>query len=739
MTTYPLVWSGLVGSPRKFEIGAQLVLQDVATKGAATATCTFDLYVRSPNSIDEVGDLYWSASTSSGWDTSGYLAPLVQVNNSQAPIGQITIEVPITSRKPLDWYVWVGMDGIGAAGFGSMAELDLDGYIPYSAPATPTSVTASRISDTSTALSWTLPQDDAERVESVVIRRWDAASNVTRTIRTLNYYATSYTDRSTVANNRYLYMVQALNRSAVGEPGSSNYISTKPGPPGSVSAGRTVSGDVQVSWVNAMRAPGVTEVWDNPNGNYAATVKVGEVAWPGSSWTGAASTAQTHVYYLKHRTSDLPVLTSDDSPDSNLVGLPSPPFAPSGIGPAVMDPADLTPIVWTHQTADTTGQQAFEVQYRETGTSTWTTTGKQTSTVQQWATPGTGIWAPGVTVDVQVRTWGVHADPGPWSPTHVVALDAKPVATVVAPTGVVNASLVTVELAYFDAEATSQSAAEVQLLDDSSAVVETVAVDGAGTSAPLTTRLADGANYTIRARVRDGAGLWSDWAASAITVTYLPPPTPAATAVWVQDSGAVDLTMSYVEPAGAEVSAMLFEIWRDGTLIASGLAPEPGAPVVLVDPIPPTSGVTYEFVAWSNLPSSATTTITLPADPVIRSRAWWNAGPGWSIVAAMGSGVQIGHDVEVASDTEHYSGRERPVTTYGEAVSEELSVSGRMYAAHGEDPAVLQQIATARTVACYRDPWTRQFVRVGRVSTGRAAGRRAVEVSVPMTVTAYEE
>lgn len=731
---YPIVWSGLVGSPYRFQVGAQLVSQLTAVDGWTTAAIKFDLFFNTPNTINYNGAAYnWVAWTTSGGNfASGSGTFNAVVSNGTIQIANdLTIEVPINGRTPLDWHFKVTIPSFYPSWSNGSPSVTADGYIPFTQPYSPTNAAVSRISDTSTSITWNQIQSNGARVENVVIRRVDVLSSAWKTIATIGY-ATSYTDNTCAAGNRYIYQILSKNRGFWSAASTTSPpISTTPKTATNVSAAKAANGtDIIVTWTNGSGAAAqscITEVYDKPNGGTG--VLLGTAAVGANTFTHLSpSSAQTHAYYVRHKTADNnPTLYGSNSAVSNTVALLAPPLAPTITGPSVLDPADLTPVTWNHNSVDTTAQTAYEVQHRAVGGSTWTSTGKITSAVSSWVTPGT--WPLGQSREVQVRTYGAHASASPWSATAVIPTSARPTALITSPGASVSGAVVDVEWTYFDAESTVQSAAVVTLEDSTSTVIETINIDGAATTATFVTRVANAGSYTVKVDVRDGSGLWSTTVSQPFTVAYFPPASPAATVEWDAETGSAVLTISYVEPTGTEVATQTIEVWRGDVLVESLLAPSPGAPVAVIDPIPPLDGASYSIVAWSSSPSSATTDLELAADPIVSGTVYLNAGPGWSEVAYLIADLSFDVTAGRARTTEFYSGRSRPVETIGTAVDEQISISG--VCLPGDDHRTFSRVQLAGTTVCMRWPEGREFVSLDapKVSTSNQGAGHSVSLS----------
>src|SRR5699024_1329941 len=135
----------------------------------------------------------------------------------------------------------------------------------------------------------------------------------------------------------------------------------------------------------------------------------------------------------------------------------TPPSAPSLLTPTVADATEPITLTWRHNTVDTTGQSKYEIRWRLNSASAWNYIGPTTSSTSQYVLAA-NTWANGSSREGQVRTWGEHPDPGPWSYTRSTSLSGAPVVSITTPGATVNGTNVQVQWTYFDPEGTSRIA-----------------------------------------------------------------------------------------------------------------------------------------------------------------------------------------------------------------------------------------------------------------------------------------
>lgn len=737
-----ITWGAYAGSPLRFRIGVEITSVSSYNADSGSTTIGFDLWFNTPNTISYNNTVTnWSVNNGA----SGSITKNLAGSNFTTKIGSASYTLTFSgSWSTATTTISASLGGLSGFTSGT-ATVSLYRYLGWATPKNPTGATVTRYADDDQRVAWTNHPTNAAPYKSIKIYRWDQwkPDEGYKLVATLSGAPTAWSDFSTGPNSRYQYGIYAANQDHTSSGAAwTSYISTTPAAPTGVSAAKNTSGGVVVSWTNRARMASSTEIQRSAGGGAWTTLASpytfnGNVAGDAYSWTDTApSVSLTNRYRVRHFTYDENPRLYSGWAESNTVQLITPPAAPTDIGPLLLDPNIDRTITWTHNPIDTSAQTAYEIQHRPVG-GTWTSTAKITSTVSGWELDASYV-APG-DVEIQIRTWGAHADPSPWSATATLDLNGSPSATILTPdpaSPTVNRASLLASHAYFDPEGTQQSTAQYQLVDSLGATVETLNIDGPSTTATLESRLADQSTYTFRARVQDGAGLWSPWAEQQFTVTYLPPADPPVTAGWDQASGAIQLAIGWAASDGVTTLPMVsVEIRRGGVLVADVEAPDlPGVQVAVIDPIPPTVGaVTYTITAWSDVPSSSETSVIVHPDRVVAARAWWNSGPAWTLVARAGA-VTWDRSQQIAGVHQHFAGRTDPVTTYGEAVERTISVSGRMNTTDGENPEALGQIAVYPGNVCYRDPRGRVFARITGHNQSYGPAPHLADISVSMAV-----
>lgn len=705
--------------------------QSPSTVGSGTSSVTVTLKVYfwsrysvsdSTNSYSITGDFSGSGSASISHGGSGGTTLIRTLTRNVTPSYSATVKsdfdaeitginaIPGTARTGGAWYT---------------------AKRPISPPDDHASISVSRSSDTRQNLSWvrTNPTTTSKPYETQELRRSDVASGVFKTIANLAGSATSYADSSTAKNNQYRYAIRAKNTAGASAFVYSDYISTSPESPTNAKATKS-GGDIQVTWTNTT---GTTitgiEVWLVQNGVLGSAVHVLLAGSP-TSWTHVSpDPGSTWAYRLKTQSGAdandaAPNLYSALSTASNTVQLLTNPAAPSNLAPSsvALDATDPVTFTWQHNDVDSTGQTAYEVQYRVLGTTPWTQTGKIVSGTSSRVIAA-NTFLNGDTMEWQVRTWGEYATApaySPWSSTAILTMSARPAATITTPLGIADSSRVTVEWLFFDNEGSAQTSYRVRLEDELGSVIHNKTANGAETSYVIPSPVADGATYTVFVSVRDGDGVWSVESSQVFTVDYADPPVPIIEATWDVDLGAVVILIEHPAPEAGQVDADHCQVWRsanaeDWVLIADGVPPS----TAVTDYIPALDTVNYYRVTTvSALPSSTDSS----AVPVVTDSEGWiflNGDP--SVAGSFSSVMKMRYnpavDVGTSKDKvrHHFAGRARPVEFTGEAENVSISLATDLL----DDSATKEEAeAFAKFPAplCYRDPGGRRlFVSINDV------------------------
>lgn len=517
-------------------------------------------------------------------------------------------------------------------------------------------------------------------------------------------------------NQKLVFGVRATNAAGTTAwSADSAPVFTTPAAPTGVAAAK-VGSDISVTWTSQVAFTEHEHVLEH------GVDVAGVITWDGSdlavvpSGTSsyldvAPNPAQRHVYRVRARNTDVEALQSP-AVASNVVQLLTAPNAPTLAPlPAFLARNVAQPIGWTHNSADTSAQSAYEFSYSTNGGSTWSTTGKVTS-VDQFYVIAANTYAAGVALTVRVRTWGAATTGGsegtggsPWSPATTFTFKTRPVATIVSPA---NASTytqatLTVALGFSQAEAATFVNATIGLYDGATLLEERLTTTLAGT--PFTTRVVDGQSYTVRATVLDSNGITSAQASSTFSVDYIEPVAAVVTALYLRLSGIAQLQLTIPAAGGGLVAATAVTIDRLIDGIAENIVTlYPSAPsLTFLDTTPTIHGENIYRVTTRSV-DGATTVVTHSLVVDESEYGFLSKGSGYDQIVRFSllPGVEVAPSVESA--LVKAAGRSRPIGLYSTAGSLVVSGSGQLEPEHSSTPKEIRAFLLLPGKGCYRDP-----------------------------------
>lgn len=269
------------------------------------------------------------------------------------------------------------------------------------------------------------------------------------------------------------------------------------------------------SFTLQLREHGQTEItsinvttWagDTPN----ATVPAGTISGESIDWRVIAKTNANQTL-----TSGWMTLTVEDVPPVAW------PISPKDV---VVDGSKDQIFIWGHASSTGTAQSKTDLQKSNDG-STWTTLATVTGAARQWTCP-----AGTLTSSIKywrVRTYNADGVAGAWS-------DAAQIVVIAAPTAPSIQIKSTGPRPSISWQTSEQEAYQVEL-DGKLSGGTHYGTDKTWTSPAY---LSDG-SHTVRVRVQNQYGMWSDWGAAALPVTNTP---GASITLTVQASSVADLS-----------------------------------------------------------------------------------------------------------------------------------------------------------------------------------------------------
>ncbi len=437
---------------------------------------------------------------------------------------------------------------------------------PFTVPAAPSNLSASRINDNSVALSW-IPHGSYAGPygsQTILSQYFSAATNSWSAyvpIATVSGAASSYTVPGLQSNTIYNYAIRANN--GVGSSGYaySGQVWMTPGPPANVQSALDPSGS------------SVTTTWDSTAFVTAppVTFDIERASTAAGPWTSVATGLTTKTYTDQNPnpgSNIYRVRTVNPSNVSSGASLPSAwvngnsistivaPKAPTGLDPNGV-PRDFTldqTFTWTHHDGgDKAPQTHFSIQYSTDGGQNWTPLVTDEASSESSYTIPANTLSNGEDYLWQVQTEGVvSAGYGPWSPPATVQGSTTPTGTITDPTEYITALPITVTWIYNQNELSPQNYWLLRLVDpDSGTVLEELSGNDTSTSASFSYPAEDGQSFTITLQVRSEDGLYSEPYSVTVTVQLPVPATVTTTPEYKECLGTVILHLTADDPLPA--------------------------------------------------------------------------------------------------------------------------------------------------------------------------------------------
>lgn len=563
----------------------------------------------------------------------------------------------------------------------------------YDAPAAPTSVTATRVSDTSATLAWTRhATTDAPYASQEVYRSENGGSLIDTA--PLSGTATGYTV-ATVANRKYTFTIQARNSAGSTNSSASSTLLTTPAKLASLT-GTKVSTGIKLTLskldVPYSEAQVVVEVTTDAGSSWSAvhTFAATDLSTTAATdWidTGAPTSGTAQYRATVETTGGTQGVLSSAVTLSNALTLNTPPLAPTNLTPSgLVDVASPVTLAWEHTaSSDGAAQSSRQIQYStDSGASqTDIVTGNSTAESYDW-TVDTGDFTAGDTIQWRVRTAGSQPGTyGAWSAWQTITLRQSLSVSITSPTDTWEGGDIPVEWTATPGwGSASQVAYRITMSSTAGVAYDsgTIVSDTLGGSIPASaqTNLTE---YTITVTVTDNYGLTSLPESTVIDTDFLAPGPVGLTWEYDDNLGQLVLTPEF----SAETSSDLDDTdsWglersldnSEWTLIDvwSGDDPVPDSLVrVGAESFYRTTGYTALGVAGEQ------TVFTVPASDVKSKWGRLNYGDGfgnavrfgWSQTKEIASGR--------ASDAYEVEGSEYPLAVFGEPLFQKISVTGKL-------------------------------------------------------------
>lgn len=641
---------------------------------------------------------------------------------------------------PGTWQVngWADM----ASGIGRSNPAGVWVTVPPDAPAAPINLSVGRVSDTLQVVNWwdvaspTAPYDDLQVQRIKYNGGWGPWTGMVNGGRSEASGARSWGDSSTQANRIYQYRIKVWNSGGEAWAGPTNWVMTTPAP--NPITATLAAGSITLNLTRGVsHGQFTTDIQYSTNGGSTWTaltsLPLGSLSY---TW-GSPPTASSVVFQA--RTVNVPGSGGDVGGGltsawvtSNTVPLASPPVTPTGLTPngVTRQLGTTTTFQWQHNPTDSSNQSAYELQRRLVPSTTWTSTGKTSTAVQQYSVtlPSAGTW------EWRVRTWGAHPDASPWSTVASVAIAGLPTSNITSPGSSTTTATPTITWTYGASNGSAQVSARVRLVNTTtSETLADVTVPGSVTSWVSTVALTNLTAYRAEVQVTAGNGLVSEWDLQSFTTNFTPPSVPTFSALWNPDQGAVAVQVS--NPASG-VAVVRNEVLRsvDGGTTWQ-VAGNVGRNELFLDfTVPVTSGVRYLVRAYTSVGAVATSTVTTLNTNTQPWGYWAASATAIPLVIRRGMGAPPSFQLKAGLAVRqlyYFAGRTLPVEVTGTSLAREGTLAFLVATKGDADQAQALSERPAPQILRLPDGSVRY------VSPGQATVTRVAEgwytVSVPMT------
>jgi hypothetical protein len=390
------------------------------------------------------------------------------------------------------------------------------------------------------------------------------------------------------------------------------------------------------------------------------------------------------------------------------------PTAPTNLSPSggvSKDRALVQRLSWQHNDSDGDPQAQFDLQWRLQGATTWNTV-SQVTTNQYWDAPG-GTFPRG-TIEWQVRTYDQAGLSSPYSALATFYAGDKPAnPTITSPTdgstvSVANPTVQWSSVGQTDFHLKVKDTANVLLWESiriSTNKAETVQYD-----------LQNGTSYKIELAIKNADGLWSDFVAVNISVSFTPPAKAIVTTSKDDSRGSITIAIDNPTPSGTEPTVSYNSVFRrkQGESTFIRIATNIAVDSTFTD-YTPQSATNYEYKVrtWGDNGTYS--------DSDVVSNSVTVSDAQLALVSDFGQWVELvfGSDRTEGRQRNRtmmkFAGRESPVSEFGEHFDLGLNLSYQIW-----DVGELQKLidlCDSKQTLLYRDNrGRREFVTVDGVS-----------------------
>lgn len=529
----------------------------------------------------------------------------------------------------------------------------------YTTPTAPSSLTATRNSDTKVTLSWT---NNSSSYTGTYIERqtdggsWSSLANVAKG-------TTSYADTTTSADHAYKYRVRAYNGGIYSSYATSSAVTMSPSRPTAMSTSAIQgSTNVSVTLSNASKVATSIEWQTSTDGStWSASTTVSGSPVTSFTVTGLSGTGYIRVRN-KNATGTSAWLVSDAV---TTICPPSPPTLLSPSGNVVdMSDGDIA-FSWRHNALDGSSQTAYELQYAVNGGAASTLSG---STSQETTLSLSGL-SVGDSVSWKVRTKGADPSYSDWSATKTFSLYTAPSLSITSPASTVSGMPISISVTYSDMAGFDCVSASYSLMQDGAVMfTEPLVINGSSLTASLDVSEflpENGGSYEVSVEARSSSSLTAT-ATASFDAAFQEPVAGELSVENDPETGYVTLAASFPNAGAGEIAADSVSVSRvnpDGTV--TPLIERGGNGSGFMDIYAPLN-TPYQYAVTTHAASEAVRTVYV--DNAIETDFWFAYWRG-NVAKAVWN-PQGGIDISRPHKTRvWYAGRKDPVSYDGSAVS----------------------------------------------------------------------
>lgn len=374
---------------------------------------------------------------------------------------------------------------------------------------------------------------------------------------------------------------------------------------------------------------------------------------------------------------------------------PSAPTLLSPSGGVAVDRTDVVRLAWQHNDPDADQQSKFDLLWSSNAGASWATVTQ--STTNQYKDFSADMFPAGQII-WKIRTYDQQDLSGPYSTQATFTASIPSSApTITAPTGTVAFARPVVEWSSVD-----QVDYQIQVLDSLSATVwDSGDIISTNKAVTIGFDLANGGVFTVRVRIKDSGGIWSDWAEVVINISYTPPQTPTLTVS--AGIGYIDVVPTNPTPEGLQPVVNFNDIYRRDTTVWERIATNVPVTTTYSD-YAVASGQIYEYKVIALGVNGTIAESTGSSLSITFKGVWLHdvADPSGTVHKFVwdGSGRSTGWEPEAVMM--QYAGRKNASVEFGESEVESITAQLQMQS-DGVDLAKLDSLIKSKSTLCFRD------------------------------------